>query len=307
MDNVEKINLNTTEVLKNATYNNGELAFIGNLKDINIPRAFQTEFSIVALILEGEASVTINGIPYKANKNNIFIGTPNNIIENGVSSDDFKCQCIGMSQEYIQKKLPITENLWDIKILFEKNPVCTLHPNEVTVWRQYYDLLCSKIHLPSAAQEKIIDTLIQAFFYELQYILGRVIQITPRPYTSGEFLLKKFIDLLETSYPKNREVSYYAEKLHVTPKYLSSICKASCGQTASRLIDKYVLKDIEYLMKQFSKTIKEIANELDFPSISFFGKYVKKHFGMSPRALREEYRKECSQCQYQTQSSQTIL
>lgn len=126
-------------------------------------------------------------------------------------------------------------------------------------------------------------------------------------YTSGEFLLNKFIDLLETSYPKNREVSYYAEKLHVTPKFLSSICKASCGQTASRLIDKYVLKDIEYLMKQFSKTIKEIANELDFPSISFFGKYVKKHFGMSPRALREEYRKECSQCQYQTQSSQTIL
>lgn len=87
-------------------------------------------------------------------------------------------------------------------------------------------------------------------------------------------------------------MSYYADRLHVTSKYLSSVCKKISGQTASKVIDHYVLKDIEYLMKHTSKTIKIISVELDFPDISFFGKYVKKHFGMAPKMLREKYREE---------------
>lgn len=83
-------------------------------------------------------------------------------------------------------------------------------------------------------------------------------------------------------------MEYYADKLHVTPKYLSSVCKSAGGKTASQFIDLAVLKDIEYLMKHSSKSIKEIAAELDFPNISFFGKYVKKHLGLSPKAYREK-------------------
>ena len=60
------------------------------------------------------------------------------------------------------------------------------------------------------------------------------------------------------------------------------------GNTASSLIEQYVMKDIQYLLKKTTKSIKEIVNELDFPSISFFGKYVKQHVGMSPKQYRAE-------------------
>lgn len=129
-----------------------------------------------------------------------------------------------------------------------------------------------------------------AFIYDMQIVMNRVIQITPRPFNSGEYLFKNFIELLSTSYPKRRNVSYYADRLNVTPKYLSTVCKKIGGQTASKMIDLYVLKDIEYLMKHSSKTIKMISAELDFPDISFFGKYVKKYFGVSPKVLREKFR-----------------
>ena len=56
--------------------------------------------------------------------------------------------------------------------------------------------------------------------------------------------------------------------------------------------DKFVVKDIDYLMKHSSKSIKEIAGELDFPNLSFFGKYVKKHLGVSPRDYRLRLLKE---------------
>ena len=108
-----------------------------------------------------------------------------------------------------------------------------------------------------------------------------------RPFSAGETLFKKFIELLTSLHPKPRTLGYYAETLCVTPKYLSTTCKNCSGQTASQLIDFYVTKDIEYLLKYTTKSIKEICIELDFPNLSFFGRYVKKHLGISPRAYRE--------------------
>lgn len=53
------------------------------------------------------------------------------------------------------------------------------------------------------------------------------------------------------------------------------------------MIDRYVIRDIEYLLRHTQKSLKEIAFELGFPSISFFGKYVRRHFGVSPTVLRQ--------------------
>lgn len=78
----------------------------------------------------------------------------------------------------------------------------------------------------------------------------------------------------------------YADRLCITPKYLSAVCKATTGKTASDIINRYVVEDIRRLLKQPGKSIKEIANELDFPNLSFFGKYVKKHLGTSPTQYR---------------------
>lgn len=292
MMNTKKANLNSIDIQNVTIYNNGDLAFLDKASDINITESIQMEIYVVVLCLQGKASVCINGNPYIAYKNDIFICTPNNLLENCLLSVDFKCHCICMSPKYVQRILPMADNSWDIKILVEKNPLCSLQPQEVVVFCQYYDILCSKVHLPSGAQEKVIDALMLAFIYDMQIVMNRVIHVLPRPFNSGEYLFKNFIDLLSSSYPKSRNVSYYADRLHVTPKYLSSVCKKISDQTASKVIDQYVLKDIEYLMKHSSKTIKVIASELDFPDISFFGKYVKRHLGMSPKELREIFRQE---------------
>ncbi len=82
-------------------------------------------------------------------------------------------------------------------------------------------------------------------------------------------------------------IGFYANQLYVTPKYLSAVCKEVSGQTASELITQYMVKDILYLLRNSQKSIKEIANELNFPNLSFFGKYVKQHLGMSPKQYRE--------------------
>lgn len=96
------------------------------------------------------------------------------------------------------------------------------------------------------------------------------------------------MELLISSYPKERSVSYYANRLFVTSKYLSAVCKENSGETASDLITCYVMKDIVCLLKSPDKSIKEIANELNFATLSFFGKYVKRNLGLSPKEYREK-------------------
>ena len=86
---------------------------------------------------------------------------------------------------------------------------------------------------------------------------------------------------------KHRTVESYANELCISPKYLSVICKKHSGKTANEWIREHVLEDIRYYLKQTDLTITQIADLLGFPNSSFFGKYVKEHFGMTPMQVRK--------------------
>lgn len=281
-------NLDAPEIRKVTIYNDGNLAFFDDLSELKLNSDVQNGIFVIALCTQGKASLCIDGVPYVVYPNDIFICTPNVIINDCLLSVDFKCHCIGMTLSYVQEIVPMVDCNWDVRLWFQSHPHASLSPHDVEEFCRYYELLCYKASYDYPNRKKVIDTLMLAFVYDMQNVMDKIVKINPRPFTSGEQLFKNFVNLLSSSYPKNRRVEYYADKLHVTPKYLSSVCKSAGGKTASQFIDLVVLKDIEYLMKHSSKSIKEIAAELDFPNISFFGKYVKKHLGLSPKAYREK-------------------
>ena len=107
-----------------------------------------------------------------------------------------------------------------------------------------------------------------------------------RAYSTAEMTFRRFIKLVETETPKEREVGYYASKLCITPKYLSAICKEIARRPASALINEATAKQIKMMLRSSDMTIKEIAREAGFDNLSFFGKYVKRELGMSPRDYR---------------------
>ena len=75
-------------------------------------------------------------------------------------------------------------------------------------------------------------------------------------------------------------------KLCISPKYLTAVCKKNSGKTANEWITEQVLEDIRYYLRQTDLSIKQICDRLGFPNPSFFGKYVKDHFGMTPMEFR---------------------
>ncbi len=281
--------LESISVTDAAVYCDDRIAFIDDLHGIKSVGAIKTDAIILSLCLEGESSFFIDGESHVLHANELLICRPNIVFEKSIVSDDLKFRCIVLSKEYVKEMVLMVNNSWDVVQFLQQSPVLQLQPEEVTMFNQYYDLLLSKLMgADSRHKEDIVNILLSAFLLEFHDLLEHFIKIEPPSYSSGEKLFKRFLEILISSTPKKRMVQTYAEMLHVTPKYLSAISKESCGKPASDLINDYVMADIQFLLKRSDKSIKEIAHELEFPNLSFFGKYVKKHTGLSPKQYRKK-------------------
>ena len=88
-----------------------------------------------------------------------------------------------------------------------------------------------------------------------------------------------------------RRVDEFASQMNITPKYLSMIMKDVLNRRPSIIIQHFTMKAIEHRLRFTDMTIQEIANDLNFPNASFFGKYFKEHTGMTPMEYRVKYHK----------------
>ena len=104
--------------------------------------------------------------------------------------------------------------------------------------------------------------------------------------TRKDDLFARFIDTVQKHYRENRQVIFYADKLCISPKYLSSVIHEYSGKYATEWIDEYVIMDAKALLRSSNNTIKEICSILNFANQSLFAKYFKQHTGMTPREFR---------------------
>ena len=97
----------------------------------------------------------------------------------------------------------------------------------------------------------------------------------------------RLIQLIEKYYMQERGVEFYADKLCLSPKYLSAVSKSICGYTVQELVFKAIIRKCISLLKNTQKNIQEISNEFGFPNASYFGTFFKKQMGMSPQQYRK--------------------
>ena len=286
MDVKKRMSQDIDDLLK-LKYTNGKIAVVDEFTDINTGSTVQVDGVFVVLCLSGRCTCDVNGSPYVIRKNEALIYTPNSVIENVLFSTDLQFRCVFITAEYAENTLPMPAVGWNFRLFAQDNPVISLLDREVEGFCRYCDVFKEKFNdTTNIYRDKIIDALMQAFIYDFGNILYRLVGLNPRPLSSAENIFDNFISLLAQSYPKHRNVAYYADRLNITPKYLSVVCKKTGGKTASKIIDAYVTKDIERLLMSTRKSVKEISNELDFPNASFFGRYVKKNLGCAPNELR---------------------
>ena len=96
----------------------------------------------------------------------------------------------------------------------------------------------------------------------------------------------KLVRLIDRHYTAERGVAFYADKLFLTPKYLSELSKSVCGYTVQELVFKAITRRAMALLDSTNKTVAEIADEFNFPNPSSFGTFFRKQTGMSPQRYR---------------------
>ena len=97
----------------------------------------------------------------------------------------------------------------------------------------------------------------------------------------------RLIELVGKYYDRHRSVAFYADKLCLSPKYLSSIVKSISGLTVQQHVFKAIVRRSILLMNNTDMSIKQISDSFHFPNPSSFGTFFKKHTGMSPRTFRQ--------------------
>ena len=117
MMELRKANLKTPEAQRFVLYNDGELAFCQDMHDALTLLPIQMEIYAIVLVMEGKGRIEINGKSYEIKKDDLFICPPNNIVENGLMSLDFKGCFIFVSSDYVQRVMPL-QGAWEFKPLF---------------------------------------------------------------------------------------------------------------------------------------------------------------------------------------------
>ena len=128
--------------------------------------------------------------------------------------------------------------------------------------------------------------LLMAVTYRLCSIFSASFKAAGKEMERKIAIFESLVLLIEKNYMRERSVAFYADELCLTPKYLSVLVKSVCGQTVQQLLFKAMIRRSIYLMKNTTKTIQQIANELSFPNASAFGTFFKKHTGLSPKHYR---------------------
>lgn len=239
-------------------------------------------------VKKGSLSVKINDREMTLKRGELLVLLPNNYLEY-IRADEFYEGTSIIVSTNLMLELTGEVELYRFMLYLRENPIIKIpHENEEVI-TSYLRLIDHKIEKSKNSKRNTMafNYLLHGLVIEVFEVLRLVDEST---YMQRHNIFKCFMEMLNTLNAHNHPVEWYASRLNVTAKYLSEVCRKSSGRPASAWIKEYSILDIKKNLRDESRSIKEIAFSLGYPNLSFFGKCVRRWFGMSPTALRSKLR-----------------
>jgi AraC-like DNA-binding protein len=268
-----------------------DVSSLNDLKNFVPSNPSRFEAVILIGISDGEMGMQIDYVSYKANKNSLILIMPAHITYFEEGSSDLKGWVLAISKSYMEtlsycrEQQPIVISYIQLK----KHPLTGFNAIEYQLLYSSLNFVRSKMHQHAHLfYKETLNMALKMFFLDLGniYLSKREHFISPS-LSRKEELFIDFQTLLRNNCKKQHDVKFYANELCITTQYLSAILKEQSGKSAGQWIQNALMVEAKGMLKTPRINIQQVANELNFPDQSTFGKFFKKHTGMSPMAFRK--------------------
>lgn len=268
-----------------ATGINDGLAFIDGIGDIDFSSG--TGDVLHLLCTAGGMSFMFQDVRYNVGRGDYAIITNTGLVTGAAASHDFDGIMMRLSETYVAS-LALRSNYGvtgHLSLL--QNPVMKLSGHDFNVcldaMRNLRARLADDGHI---FREEMLQHLLMAHILDLYDIHARSHAHAKVPQRAAE-LMERFIRLLYGGeHLRCRDLSHYASLLCITPHYLTEISKKASGKPATYWIGRFTLHEVTKLLTRKEMPLSEVAERLNFASLSYFSRYVQKHLGMPPSAFR---------------------
>ena len=250
---------------------------------------------IIFFLRSGHFTIDLNLNSYEVKPLSLLVNVPGNIIKLTSYEEDH----IGDAQLYfvLASREFMSGIRFDFNKVFQeslsllKNPCITLSEADIALAECYFTLAREVVLSDKENKKEMLGSLVTSFTYMAMDVCTRALNEARKAQTPSSArvnqLFERFIALVTEYHNTERGMAFYADKLCLTPKYLSKLVKQASGRSAPAWIDSFVILEAKNMLKYSDKTIKEIVYALHFPNQSVFYKFFKAHTGMTP----SEYRK----------------
>ena len=284
------LNIESARKVYHGSYIDNDMMLFNEVSQLPIPmEPRRMGCKLFALCTQGKAQYSVDTVEYTVYANDMMIISEGQITDDVMLSRDFNGMGIIVSDDFFNEIVKDVHELSTLFLFTRANPVCHLTQQECDNIVDYFRMLKQKTDdLKHHFRRETVRSLLTTMIYDLSNIIFRMQTTVDRRQTRGEAIFTQFLQLVELNFRHERRVSWYAKQLCISPKYLSEIIKQVSRRTPNDWIDNFVTLEIRVLLRNSTKSIKEIAQELNFPNQSFFGKFFKEHVGVSPSQYRNK-------------------
>ena len=253
-------------------------------QQVELQQIYVTGTFSFSLCRRGTTEFMIGDQKYRIKKNHLIIMLPKQLVGFSQTSPDYEAGLICISGDYFRERF---KGIIPLFLTMKYQPIIELNEEEVNRLEWYQLLLSKRTGNPNSQFfYTAVHNLIHALFYELYGFIVNQSRSTEFKLSHQMNIFNQFIMLVEEYHMEERSVMFYADKLCLTPKYLSAIVRKASGKFAGEWIDHYVITLAKSLLASSSKTVQEIGYELNFSTPSSFIKYFKRIMKVPPREYR---------------------
>ena len=260
--------------------------FSDDFYGMNAPQLSHTCMHL--LCTAGEGSFVFNEHCYHIIKNDLVVIPMPDRVSNLAAHPDLQVEWFAADYKFLQNQLPSNNYSIGGSISLNQDPVVPLTDEQACHLLEDFRRLRDRFeerHLQF--YDQLMGSLCLTMMYDI-FEAHAQREATDTHTDRTAYIVKQLMALLATGISRTeRDVSYYAQRLNVSPKYLSATIKRVTGHSVTSYIDRHTIPILKDYLDDERLSLTQIADHMNFTSLSYFSRYCTKHLGQSPSAYRQ--------------------